>query len=142
MNNYFTKRIINVLIFLFLGLQILIYFINQKPLTNDFSQKTITVENFSSIVLSNSGITKIGSEKLNKVDEDYIYLVGKSYLENKEYKIYGKNISISLSQEVSMSNEPVEVINKMGLLKAKGFKNLDYDGKIIFVGDVEFVIDD
>ena len=142
MNNYFTKRIINVLIFLFLGLQILIYFINQKPLTNDFSQKTITVENFSSIVLSNSGITKIGSEKLNKVDEDYIFLVGKSYLENKEYKIYGKNISINLSKEISKSDESVEVINKMGLLKAQGFKNLDYDGKIIFKGVVEFVIYD
>tara|TARA_B100000963_G_C22483750_1_gene605927 strand:- start:304 stop:732 length:429 start_codon:yes stop_codon:yes gene_type:complete len=142
MNNYFTKRIINILIFLFLGLQILIYFINQKPLTNNFSQKTITVENFSSIVLSNSGITKIGSEKLNKVDEDYIFLEGKSYLENKEYKIYGRNISINLSKEISKSDESVEVINKMGLLKAQGFKNLDYDGKIIFEGDVEFVIYD
>ena len=142
MNNYLTKRIINILIIIFLGLQVLIYFLNQKPLTKNFSQKTITVENFSSIVLSNSGITKIGSEKLNKIDDDNIFLKGNSYLENNEYKIYGKNISISLSQEVSMSNEPVEVINKMGLLKAKGFKNLDYDGKIIFVGDVEFVIDD
>ena len=140
MNNYFAKRIINILIFLFLGLQILIYFINQKPLTNNFSQKTITVENFSSIVLSNSGITKIGSEKLNKVDEDYIFLEGKSYLENKEYKIYGKNISINLSKEISKSDESVKVINKMGLLKAQGFKNLDYDGKIIFKGGVEFVI--
>ena len=142
MNNYLTKRIVNILIIIFLGLQVLIYFFNQKPLTKNFSQKTITVENFSSIVLSNSGITKIGSEKLNKIDDDNIFLKGNSYLENNEYKIYGKNISISLSQEVSMSNEPVEVINKMGLLKAKGFKNLDYDGKIIFVGDVEFVIDD
>ena len=142
MNNYLTKRIVNILIIIFLGLQVLIYFLNQKPLTKNFSQKTITVENFSSIVLSNSGITKIGSEKLNKIDDDHIFLKGNSYLENNEYKIYGKNISISLSQEVSMSNEPVEVINKMGLLKAKGFKNLDYDGKIIFVGDVEFVIDD
>ena len=69
-------------------------FLNQKPLTENFSQKNITVENFSSIVLSKSGITKIGSEKLNKIDENNIYLEGKSYLENKEYKIYGKNISI------------------------------------------------
>ena len=28
----------------------------------------------------------------------------------------------------------------MGTLKAKGFKNIDYDGKIIFFGEVEFVI--
>jgi len=34
----------------------------------------------------------------------------------------------------------VEVINSMGTLKGKGFKNLDYDGKIIFKGKVEFVI--
>ena len=27
----------------------------------------------------------------------------------------------------------------MGTLNAKGFKNLDYDGKIIFMGIVEFV---
>ena len=68
-------------------------------MTENFSQKTITVENFSSIVLSNSGITKIGSEKLNKIDENNIYLEGKSYFENKEYKIYGKNITINLQKK-------------------------------------------
>ena len=140
MINYFSKWIINILIIIILGVQYLIYFLNQKPLTNNFSQKTMTVENFSSIVLSNSGITKIGSEKLNKIDDDNFYLEGKSYLENKEYKIYGKNISINLLKEISKSNEFVEVINSMGLLKAQGFKNFDYDGKIFFKGEVKFVI--
>ena len=141
MINYLSNKILNTLIIIFLGAQCLIFFLNQKPLTKNFSQKNITVENFSSIVLSKSGITKIGSEKLNKIDEDNIYLEGNSYLENKEYKIYGKNISINLSKEISKSDENVEVINNMGLLKAQGFKNLDYDGKIFFEGEVEFVID-
>ena len=136
----FSSRIINALIIFVVGIQCFIYFLNQKPLTDNFSQKTITVENFSSIVLSNSGITKIGSEKLNKIDENHIYLEGKSYLENKEYKIYGKDITIKLNEEISNSNEPVEIINKMGLLKAQGFKNYDNDGKIFFEGEVEFVI--
>ena len=136
----FSSKIINVLIIFVVGIQCFIYFLNQKPLTENFSQKTITVENFSSIVLSNSGITKIGSEKLNKIDENHIYLEGKSYLENKEYKIYGKDITIKLNEEISNSNEPVEIINKMGLLKAQGFKNYDNDGKIFFEGEVEFVI--
>ena len=136
----FNSKIINALIILVVGIQCFIYFLNQKPLTENFSQKTITVENFSSIVLSNSGITKIGSEKLNKIDENHIYLEGKSYLENKEYKIYGKDITIKLNEEISNSNEPVEIINKMGLLKAQGFKNYDNDGKIFFEGEVEFVI--
>ena len=140
MINYLSNKILNTLIIIFLGAQCLIFFLNQKPLTKNFSQKNITVENFSSIVLSKSGITKIGSEKLNKIDEDNIYLEGISYLENKEYKVYGKNISINLSQEISKSDENVEVINNMGLLKAQGFKNLDYDGKIFFEGEVEFVI--
>ena len=140
MINNLVNKIINTLIIIFLGAQCLIFFLNQKPLTKNFSQKNITVENFSSIVLSKSGITKIGSEKLNKIDEDNIYLEGNSYLENKEYKIYGKNISINLSKEISKSDENVEVINNMGLLKAQGFKNLDYDGKIFFEGEVEFVI--
>ena len=140
MINYLSNKILNILIVIFLGAQCLIFFLNQKPLTKNFSQKNITVENFSSIVLSKSGITKIGSEKLNKIDEDNIYLEGNSYLENKEYKIYGKNISINLSKETSKSDENVEVINNMGLLKAQGFKNLDYDGKIFFEGEVEFVI--
>ena len=139
-SNY-NNKIINAFIIFVLGIQSLIYFLNQKPLTENFSQKNMTVENFSSIVLSKSGITKIGSEKLNKFDENVIFLEGKSYLENKEYKIYGENISINLSQEISNSNEPVEVINKMGILKAQGFKNYDYDGKIFFEGEVEFVID-
>ena len=136
----FNSKIINALIIFVVGIQCFIYFLNQKPLTENFSQKTITVENFSSIVLSNSGITKIGSEKLNKIDEIHIYLEGKSYLENKEYKIYGKDITIKLNEEISNSNEPVEIINKMGLLKAQGFKNYDNVGKIFFEGEVEFVI--
>ena len=140
MNLNLNKKIINILIIFFLGIQVSIYIYNQKPLTKNFSQKKITVENFSSIVLSKSGINKIGSEKLNKIDEDNIYLEGNSYLENKDYKIYGKNISINLSKEISNSDEPVKVINSMGTLKGKGFKNLDYDGKIIFKGEVEFVI--
>ena len=141
MINNFRKKTINLFIIILLGIQCLIYFFNQKPLTKNFSHKTITVENFSSIVLSNSGITKIGSEKLNKIDDNNIYLEGKSYLENKKYKIYGKNISINLSDEISNSEEYVEVINKMGVLKAQGFKNNDYDGKILFMGDVKFVFD-
>ena len=140
MINNFNKKIINAFIVIILGMQCFIYLLNQKPLTENFIQKTMTVENFSSIVLSNSGITKIGSEKFNKIDENIIYLEGKSYLENKEYKIFGKNILIDLSKEISDSNESVEVINKMGLLKAQGFKNHDYDGKIFFEGEVEFVI--
>ena len=136
----FNSKIINALIIFVVGIQCFIYFLNQKPLTENFSQKTITVENFSSIVLSNSGITKIGSEKLNKIDENHIYLEGKSFLENKEYKIYGKDITIKLNEEISNSNEPVEIINKMGLLKAQGFKNYDNDGRIFFEGEVEFVI--
>ena len=136
----FSSKIINALIIFVVGIQCFIYFLNQKPLTENFSQKTITVENFSSIVLSNSGITKIGSEKLNKIDENHIYLEGKSFLENKEYKIYGKDITIKLNEEISNSNEPVEIINKMGLLKAQGFRNYDNDGKIFFEGEVEFVI--
>ena len=140
MISFFRKKIIDISVIIILISQCFIFFFNQKPLTQDFSQKSISVENFSSIVLSNSGITKIGSEKLNKIDDDNIFLEGKSYLENKEYKIYGKNILISLSKEVSNSDDAVEVINKMGSLKAQGFKNYDYDGKILFEGEVEFVI--
>ncbi len=95
MTHNLSKKIINILIIFFLGLQLFIYTYNQTSLTNNYSQKSITVENFSSIVLSNSGITKIGSERLNKVDDNNFFLEGKSYLENKEYKIYGENISIN-----------------------------------------------
>ncbi len=139
MISVFNKKTINFFVILILGLQILIYFYNQKSLTKNFSKKNITVENFSSIVLSKSGINKISSEKLNKIDDNKIYLEGSSYLENKEYKIYGNNILINLNKEISSSEDPVKVINSMGTLKANGFKNLDYDGKIIFFGEVEFV---
>ena len=140
MINYLSKRVIDIVIIIILISQCFIFFFNQKPLTENFTQKTISVENFSSIVLSNSGINKIGSERLKKIDENKIYLEGESYLENKEYKIYGKNISINLSKQISNSNESVKVVNKMGTLKAQGFKNHDYDGKIYFEGEVEFVI--
>ncbi len=140
MIKFLSKKIFNFVILLLLIIQIFFYVYNKKPSFDNFSQKNVTVENFSSIVLGKSGITKIGSEKLNKIDDENIYLEGNSYLENKEYKIYGKNISIKLKEEISISNEPVKVINSMGTLNAKGFKNLDYEGKIIFEGEIEFVI--
>jgi len=140
MIKFLRGKIFNFVILLLLVVQIIFYIYNKKPTFDNFSQKNVTVENFSSIVLSKSGITKIGSEKLNKIDDENIYLEGNSYLENKEYKIYGKNISVKLKEEISISNEPVKVINSMGTLNAKGFKNLDYEGKIIFQGEIQFVI--
>ena len=142
MTNELIKKFSVTLILLLLGLQALIYIYNQKPSYVSFSKKNITVENFSSIVLSNSGITKIGSEKLNKIDTQNIDLIGESYLENDEYKIYGKNISINLKDEMSYSNEAVKIINNMGTLKANSFKNLDYEGKIFFSGAIEFIINE
>ena len=142
MINQLSKKFTTFLILLLLGLQATIYLYNQKPLYVSFSKKNITVENISSIVLSNSGITKIGSEKLNKIDDQNIDLIGESYLENDEYKIYGENISINLADEISYSDEAVKVINKMGTLKAEGFKNLDYEGKIFFSGAIEFIINE
>ena len=137
MNNYLPK-ILNTIIFILLGLQIFIYYLNTRSSTNVFSQKNITVENFSSIVLGGSGITKIGSKKLSRIDDYNIFLEGKSYLENKKYKIYGKNISIDLNKEISKSDDGVKVINSMGILEAAGFQNKDSEGKIFFKGKVTF----
>ena len=120
----------------------MIYYHNTKPSTKIFSEKIISVENFSSIVLSKSGTTKIGSKKLNKIDENNFFLEGKSYLENKDYKIYGNDISINMKDEISSSENNVKVINSMGTLNAKGFKNIDSEGKIIFKGEVTFVSHD
>ena len=63
---------------------------------------------------------------------------GSSYLENKDYKIYGINISIDMENEISTSSNNVEVINSMGTLNAKGFRNVDSEGKIFFKGEVIF----
>jgi len=136
--NKIIPKIINISIFIVLFFQALIYYYNTKPSSKVFTQKSISVENFSSIILSKSGITKIGSEKLNKIDDNNIYLQGSSYLENKEYKIYGSDISINIEKEISLSDKSVEVINSMGTLNAQGFKNFDTEGKIIFEGEVTF----
>ena len=123
---------------LIISIQVLIYYYNNKPSSKVFSQKNISVENFSSIILSNSGMTKIGSEKLNKIDEKNIYLEGESFLENRNYKIYGNNISINMEDGVSSSDNKVKVINSKGVLEAQGFKNLDSEGKIFFKGKATF----
>tara|TARA_B100001093_G_scaffold493345_1_gene535430 strand:+ start:853 stop:1278 length:426 start_codon:yes stop_codon:yes gene_type:complete len=136
--NKFYPHFLNGLMILIISIQILIYHYNNRPSSKVFSQKSMSVENFSSIVLSNSGITKIGSEKLNKIDEKNIYLEGKSFLENSEYKIYGNNISINMKDSISSSDDKVKVINSNGVLEAQGFKNLDSEGKIIFKGKVTF----
>ena len=141
MNKFFPK-VLNIIIFVIIGIQTFIYYFNTKSSTKVFSQKSVSVENFSSIVLSKSGMTKIGSEKLNKVDDNNIYLEGISYLENSKYKIYGSNIYIDIKNDVSSSKDNVEVINSMGILNAEGFTNLDSEGKIIFTGKVTFISHD
>tara|TARA_E500000331_G_scaffold154841_1_gene150409 strand:+ start:39 stop:464 length:426 start_codon:yes stop_codon:yes gene_type:complete len=141
MSKFFPK-VLNLIIFFIIVLQTFIYYLNTKSSTKVFSQKSVSVENFSSIVLSKSGMTKIGSEKLNKVDDNNIYLEGISYLENSKYKIYGSNIFINIEDDVSYSNDDVEVINSMGILNAEGFTNLDSEGKILFKGKVTFISHD
>ena len=138
----FFPRVINIIIFFIIGIQTFIYYFNAKSSTKVFSQKSVSVENFSSIVLSKSGMTKIGSEKLNKIDDNNISLEGISYLENKKYKIYGSNILIDMENDVSSSKDDVEVINSMGILNAEGFTNIDSEGKILFKGKVTFVSHD
>ena len=138
MSKFLRENIFNILIFLLLSIQAFMYYYDNRPSSKVFSQKSMSVENFSSIVLSKSGLTKIGSEKLNKIDEENFFLQGKSYLENNEYKIYGEDISINLNEDISHSKKSVQVINSMGTLDAKGFKNIDSEGKIYFDGIVIF----
>ena len=138
MSKFLREKIFNILIFLLLSIQAFMYYYDNRPSSKVFSQKSMSVENFSSIVLSKSGLTKIGSEKLNKIDEDNFFLQGKSYLENNEYKIYGEDISINLNEDISHSKKSVQVINSMGTLDAKGFRNIDSEGKIYFDGMVIF----
>ena len=141
MTKLFPKAL-NIIIFLILVIQTFIYYLNTKSSTKVFSQKSVSVENFSSIVLSKSGMTKIGSEKLNKIDDNNISLEGISYLENSKYKIYGSNIFIDMENDVSSSKDDVEVINSMGILNAESFTKLDSEGKILFKGKVTFVSHD
>jgi len=138
MSKFLRENIFNILIFLLLSIQAFMYYYDNRPSSKVFSQKSMSVENFSSIVLSKSGLTKIGSEKLNKIDENNFFLQGKSYLENNEYKIYGEDISINLNEDISHSKKSVQVINSMGTLDAKGFRNIDSEGKIYFDGIVIF----
>ena len=138
MSKFLRENFFNILIFLLLSIQAFMYYYDNRPSSKVFSQKSMSVENFSSIVLSKSGLTKIGSEKLNKIDEDNFFLQGKSYLENNEYKIYGEDISINLIEDISHSKKTVQVINSMGTLDAKGFRNIDSEGKIYFDGIVIF----
>ena len=138
MSKILRENIFNILIFLLLSIQAFMYYYDNRPSSKVFSQKSMSVENFSSIVLSKSGLTKIGSEKLNKIDEDNFFLQGKSYLENNEYKIYGEDISINLNEDISHSKKSVQVVNSMGTLEAKGFRNIDSEGKIYFDGIVIF----
>ena len=138
MSKFLKENIFNIFIFLLLSIQAFMYYYDNRPSSKVFSQKSMSVENFSSIVLGKSGLTKIGSEKLNKIDEDNFFLQGKSYLENNEYKIYGEDISINLNEDISHSKKSVQVINSMGTLDAKGFRNIDSEGKIYFDGVVTF----
>ena len=136
MSKFLRENIFNILIFLLLSIQAFMYYYDNRPSSKIFSQKRMSVENFSSIILGKSGLTKIGSEKLNKIDNDNFFLQGKSYLENDEYKIYGEDISINLNEDISYSEKSVQVINSIGTLDAEGFRNIDSKGKIYFDGIV------
>ena len=64
MSKFLRENIFNILIFLLLSIQAFMYYYDNRTSSKVFSQKSMSVENFSSIVLSKSGLTKIGSEKL------------------------------------------------------------------------------
>jgi hypothetical protein len=138
MNKNLTIKITNYVIFFCFLLQILVYFYNQKSVDSNFDLKNISIENFSSIILTKSGITKIGSKKLNKISDKILFLEGLSYMENENYQIFGNNISINLETELSSSDSPVKTINSLGEMQAEGFENNDLEGKIFFMGSAVF----
>jgi len=142
MNKIKLKNIFSIIIFLILVFQLFIFYMNTQKTNFEFQEKKISIENFSSIIFSNSGVTKIGSEKLDKIDDDNIKLIGESYLENIKYKIYGENIYINIKDETSYSQNDVEVINSMGVLNASSFESLDRDNKIMFNGQIKFTINE
>ena len=47
-----------------------------------------------------------------------------------------------MKNDISSSEDDVEVINSMGILNAEGFTNLDSEGKILFKGEVTFISHD
>lgn len=141
MNRVLKSKIFNFLLLLCIIFQILIYFKSNPKLESNFDSRNISIENFTSIILTKSGITKIGSQKLNKISERILLLQGSSYLENENYKIFGYDITIDLNTEISTSNSFVEVINSIGKMQAEGFNNNDLEGKIFFYGDAIFEFD-
>lgn len=142
MSNQLINKCINIAIILILIGQFSILLYNSKTTYSKIQNKNISIENFSSIVLSKYGITSFGSEKLSKKNKNLIFLEGISYLENDFYKIYGKDINLDLSTETSSSDKAVEVINYMGTMKSEGFKNEATIGVILFYGKSSFYFDD
>ena len=138
MFNSIIHKSINLLIFFILVFQIFLIYLNSKISVEEIQKKNISVENFSSFVLSRYGITSFGSQRLNKLSEYKIFLEGYSYLENDVYKIYGEDIHVDTQSEISSSEKQVEMINSMGIVKANGFKNIGSEGKIIFLGESSF----
>lgn len=142
MNRKKVDLFFNILLFFCLMSQIIIYQYNQQISHNNVNEKNISIENFSTIILTKSGITKIGSQKLNKIGDNNLFLQDSSYLENQNYKIFGNDIYINLDKEFSYSDKPVKTINSMGEMNANGFKNNDLQGKILFIGTAIFKFDD
>ena len=142
MNKLSFISLLNSLIIIILIFQATIIIYNSSNKYTDIHNKNISLENFSSIMLSNYGITTFGSEKLIKQDDYNIYLQGKSYLENNVYKIYGQNILINIKTEISSSDKSVEAINSMGKIYSKGFNNYAKEGKTYFIGESIFRFDD
>lgn len=139
MNNSKIYKSINLFILFIIIIQIFIIYINSKVNFQEIQKKNMSIENFSSFVLSKYGITTIGSERLNRMSTNNIFLEGYSYLENKVYKMYGEDISIDTNLEISSSEKPVEVINSMGTMNADGFKNIGSEGRIFFIGKSKFI---
>lgn len=142
MNNSSSVKFFNILIIMILTIQVFLIFFNTKISITNIEHKNISIENFSSIVLSKYGITSFGSEKLIKKDDSNIYLKGVSYLENDFFKIYGYDININIQTEISSSDQPAEMINSMGKMNSQGFNNIATEKKIYFLGSSIFSFND
>lgn len=142
MSNASSVKFLNILIIIILTIQVFLIFFNTKISVTNIEHKKISIENFSSIVLSKYGITSFGSENLLKKDDSNIYLKGVSYLENESFKIYGYDIQINTQTEISFSDQPVKMINSMGKMSSQGFNNIATEKKIYFLGNSIFRFND
>ena len=138
MNNIQKKINFNFVIIFLLSTQLIIFMINSPDEKEVLNYKSNSLEKFTTMIANKKGIDIIKADKMIKINDNKTVLLGNASLENDEYQISSKNVTVDSEKKITSSSNKTKTTNSHGTVISEGFEYEKNTNLMKFNGKSEF----